>query len=119
MRRAAVSLVLAFATMGAVAADIATTILELWNFSDPAASERRFAAGATDAKAADRLELRTQIARSLSLRRRFDDARRERDAIEALATVASRPAALAARLDLERGRTWRSGGEPARALPLF
>ncbi|HSN34070.1 MAG TPA: hypothetical protein VLU41_15380, partial [Ideonella sp.] len=50
---------------------------------DPAASEARFRAALAGAKSEDeRLELRTQIARTFSLRGRFAEAERELDAIE-------------------------------------
>ena len=43
-----------------------------WEYSDPAASEARFRAALSSAQGDDRLELLTQIARTYSLRQRFD-----------------------------------------------
>lgn len=105
--------------MNASAQDVAATIRSLWNFGDPAASEAHFRDAASRASPADALELRTQIARTWSLRRRFDDAHRELDAIEAAAPAGTRAPSLAVRIDLERGRSFRSAGDAARARPLF
>jgi tetratricopeptide (TPR) repeat protein len=89
----------------------------LWNFDDPAASEVRFRAALAGAKGDDALILRTQIARTLGLRQRFDEAHRELDAIEPqLAGAGVEPRV---RAWLERGRTLRSAGKPADAGPLF
>ena len=59
----------------------------LWDYDDPAASEARFRAALADttneATHDVALSLRTQIARSFSLRRRFDEAQRELDAVDA------------------------------------
>jgi tetratricopeptide (TPR) repeat protein len=63
------------------------------------------------------LILRTQIARTLGLRQRYDEAQRELDAIEpALAAAGIEPRV---RAWLERGRTLRSSGKPTEAKPLF
>jgi tetratricopeptide (TPR) repeat protein len=92
-------------------------ILALWDFDDPAASEARFRAALEGATHDAALSLRTQIARTHSLRRQFDPAHRELDAVEAeLAGAGAEPRV---RLLLERGRSWRSAGEPARARALF
>jgi len=92
-------------------------ILALWNFDDPAASEARFRAALAESTHDAALSLRTQIARTHSLRRQFSEAHRELDAVDAeLAGAGAEPRV---RTLLERGRTWRSAGEPARARPLF
>jgi ketosteroid isomerase-like protein len=90
----------------------------LWEYSDPAASEQRFRAALADAKDDDsRLELQTQIARTYSLRRRFDDAHRLLDQIEPkLARAGTAPRV---RYLLERGRTFNSAGDKPRARALF
>ncbi|MFT3954537.1 MAG: TraB/GumN family protein [Piscinibacter sp.] len=96
-------------------------ILALWDFDDPAASEARFRAALADAAAPPThdaaLSLRTQIARTLGLRRRFDEAHRELDAVDALLPGAGPEPRV--RTLLERGRAWRSAREPAKARPLF
>ena len=96
-------------------------ILALWDFDDPAASEARFRAALGDAVTPPThdaaLSLRTQIARTLSLRKRFDEAHRELDAVDAQLPGAGPEPRV--RTLLERGRTWRSAREPAKARPLF
>lgn len=92
---------------------------KLWNYGDPAASEAAFrellpraeAAGDADYLAA----LRSQIARTHSLRRNFDEAHALLDQAE---QTASAPVARA-RCLMERGRCFNSAGEPTRAVPLF
>lgn len=99
--------------------DLAAELLGLWNFADPAGSERRFAAllvrvaGDPEAEAV----VRTQIARSQGLQRRFDDGHATLDEVER--SPAARGARVAVRLDLERGRLFNSAREPERARPLF
>lgn len=91
----------------------------LWDYSDPGASEQRFrealAGVTTDPNL--RLELLTQIARTHSLRRQFEDAHGILDGVEReLGGSAARPRI---RYLLERGRTFNSAGDPAAARPLF
>jgi tetratricopeptide (TPR) repeat protein len=79
----------------------------LWNWADPAASEKIFRALPPSA------EVQTQIARAQGLQRRFDEAHRTLDAI--------RPDSprVEVRCLLERGRTFNSSGKPEMAKPLF
>lgn len=95
----------------------AMDIESTWDFSDPQASEQRFEAALATADANLRLQLLTQIARTYSLRRRFDDAHRVLDAVEPLLDGAA--PVVRVRYLLERGRTLRSSGQPAAARPLF
>ena len=98
-------------------ASAAVDVDALWNIDDPAASELRFREALTNASGDDALILRTQIARTLGLRQRYDESQRELDAIEpALAAAGIEPRV---RAWLERGRTLRSSGKPADAIPLF
>ena len=110
-----------------------STLDELWNFDDPAASETRFrdaiaaaeATGDPDALAtAD--EARTQLARSLGLQGRFAEGDAILDALDAAANVGAAGAVdtahsakgrIRVRAHLERGRLRRSGGDPAAAAP--
>ena len=88
----------------------------LWDFGDLDASEQRLREQ-LDAEADDdgRAEVLTQLARVAGLRDRFAEA----DALlDDAASLAWSPVARA-RLELERGRVLRSGGDPAAALPLF
>ncbi|HSN21067.1 MAG TPA: hypothetical protein VLS49_10325 [Usitatibacter sp.] len=114
-RRAArlAALLFAAASLGALAADIDA----LWEFGDPAASEARFRAQLASAGGDERLELLTQVARTYSLRGRFDEADRVLDGVEReLARAGPRPRI---RYLLERGRTRNSAHEVERARTLF
>lgn len=99
----------------------AVDIDALWDFDRPAVSEQRFrdalatAAGGPDGP--DGLVLRTQIARTHSLRGQFEQAHRELDAIEPRLPAAGPEVQL--RAALERGRTLRSAGQPLAARPHF
>lgn len=93
----------------------------LWNYGDPAGTERSFrhllektsAHAPTDYQA----ELLSQIARCQGLQGDFEGAHRSLDQVDAMVG----PAMVRARLRylLERGRVWNSSGQAARALPLF
>jgi len=88
-----------------------------WEYSDPAASEARFRAALDAAKGDERLEILTQVARSYSLRGRFDEAHRLLDEIESqLPNAGQRPGI---RSLLERGRTFKSAGDKGKARELF
>ena len=89
----------------------------LWNFDDPAASEMRLRAAASEAgSAVIAAELTTQVARALGLQDRFDQA----DALlDDLPAPAAAHPAVAVRVDLERGRLRNSAGSPAPAAVLF
>ena len=95
----------------------AATILELWDFADPAKSERRFRDALTTASGDWRLELETQIARTASLRSRYAEAHRLLDEIEPQLAGAGLKPRL--RYLLERGRTYNSSGDKRAARPLF
>lgn len=96
---------------------MALDVQSLWNFDQPAQSEARFRAALGSAQGDDALILRTQIARTFSLRGRFDEAHRELDAVDALLPTAGPEPKV--RALLERGRTLRSSKQPAQAKPLF
>jgi tetratricopeptide (TPR) repeat protein len=87
----------------------------LWDFQKPQESEQRFRSALLEHP--EDGELQTQLARSLGLQKRFDEAHTELDKVEKnLPLGASR---LRVRYLLERGRALNSSGEPGRALPLF
>jgi tetratricopeptide (TPR) repeat protein len=90
----------------------------MWDFAKPAESEARFRAALATVNGDDALILRTQIARTMSLRGRFDDAHRELDIVEPLLPSA-KGAEPKVRTLLERGRTLRSSQQPVQARPLF
>ena len=95
----------------------------LWDFADIPASENRFrdwlarverdATGRSDYYV---LELKTQIARTYSLRRRFDEAHALLDEVEPQAKMLPQ---VEVRYLLERGRTFNSSGASEKAKPLF
>lgn len=86
---------------------------QLWDFDDPAGSERRFRDAAGAAEGEERAILLTQVARALGLQSYYDEAHRLLDELDA-----SGPNA-AARAALERGRLHRSSGQPDAAAPYF
>lgn len=92
-----------------------------WDYKDPAASALRFHALLPEVRAAAdlqlELELLTQIARTHSLQRQFAEAHQLLDEIEPRLTDATPRARL--RALLERGRTFNSAGDKAKARTLF
>lgn len=96
---------------------LAMNIDAYWEYGDPAASEARFQAALPLATPDQRLELLTQIARTYSLRQRFAEAHAQLDAVEP--QLAAAGAGPRARYALERGRTWNSAGDTARASAQF
>ena len=88
-----------------------------WEYGNPAASEASFRAVLARATADERLELLTQIARTHSLRRQFDEAHALLDEVERQLDGAGPTPRT--RYLLERGRTYNSAGDRARSLPLF
>ncbi len=79
----------------------------LWDWDDPAASEKKF----RELPASP--EVQTQIARAQGLQRRFDEAHKTLDAV-----VTNSPR-VEVRYLLERGRVFNSSGQPDKARPLF
>ncbi len=100
--------------------DLHLEIDELWDYNDLAGSAERFreALAQVDPEIdKDRyLTLKTQIARTLSLRRRFEEAHEILDRVEA---QMDRGGVVETRYLLERGRTFNSSKKPELAVPLF
>ena len=100
--------------------DIQLEIDKLWDYNDPAGSEERFseALAQTDPATGNKryLSLMTQLARTLSLRRRFDEAHQVLDKVEAHMDP---DGIVEVRYLLERGRTLNSSKNPEAAVPLF
>ena len=96
---------------------------ELWNFSDPAASEARFEKAASEqCDGPWRLILETQRARAQGLQRRFEDARATLDEVERNLNEHAdddRLAVVRPWLWVERGRVHNSSGDRDAARPLF
>src|SRR5262245_760200 len=80
---------------------------KLWDFNDPATSEKRFRALPPSP------EVLTQIARAQGLQRKFDDAHKTLDAV-----IPDSPR-VEVRYLLERGRVFNSSGKRDQARPLF
>jgi tetratricopeptide (TPR) repeat protein len=91
---------------------------KLWNYGDPAATETKFRDLLPTAPDEDtRLQLLTQIARTLGLRGRFDEAHGILDGVEKEMTPDL--GTVRVRYLLERGRAFNSSKQPDRARPLF
>jgi tetratricopeptide (TPR) repeat protein len=88
----------------------AVNLQTLWNFSDPAQSERRFRAALASATGDDAFVLRTQIARTYGLRGRFGEARNVLHALEPQLDRVGPEARV--RYWLELGRTYSSATHP-------
>jgi tetratricopeptide (TPR) repeat protein len=87
----------------------------LWDFDDLDATQQRFQAMLRQ-DGADRAEILTQLARVEGLRGRFEEGER---LLRQAETSAGASEAANARIQLERGRLRRSGGDEERARPLF
>lgn len=85
----------------------------LWDFDDPAASERRFRAAADAAEPPQREAWLTQVARALGLQERYAEGHTLLDGLP----VADPE--VTARTALERGRLVRSAGDSPAARPHF
>lgn len=106
-------------------ADPATVALPeldlLWDYDDPAGSERRFRAllqrAQSEQRPAHTAELLTQLARAQGLQGRFDDA--ERTLHDAEAAIRPGDARARVRLLLERGRVANSSGAEGHGRASF
>ncbi len=93
---------------------------KLWNYNEPAEMEAKFKAILLDADAQDAgyvLELKTQIARTLGLQQKFDDAHKLLDEVES--ELNSEYPVARIRYLLERGRTLNSSGKKEESAALF
>jgi len=117
MNRARLRRYAAAAVLAVPFAAAALDIDSYWEYGNPAASEARFRGLLPQAQGDERLELLTQIARTYSLRREFAQANALLDEVQPqLAAAGPTPRV---RYLLERGRTYNSAGDKARAKPLF
>ena len=93
-------------------------ILDIWDFSNPEKSEQIFRGWIAKVPDSDsyQLELKTQVARTFSLRGKFDEAHAILDGIEPQKSVSP---SGEVRYCLERGRTFNSANRQSEALPLF
>ena len=86
---------------------------QLWDFNDPAASEKRLRDAARDAEGVVADELRTQLARALGLQGRFAQA------LTLLEGISTNDAVVQQRIALERGRVFNSSGDVGPAISAF
>ncbi len=112
--------------MSTASDDTKPMIDTLWNWSDPAESERRFRARADESKRAgdraDYLEALTQVARALALQRKFTEGHEVLDTVAPgndTAALDALPGAVAVRTLLERGRLYNSAGSKTDARACF
>jgi tetratricopeptide (TPR) repeat protein len=97
--------------------ELSERVLRLWDFTDPAGSEARFAAAAdAEPDPVRRQVLVTQLARAQGLQEAFDKGHATLDGLGDVDRLAEEPAV---RCLLERGRLANSAGDPAAAAPLF
>jgi tetratricopeptide (TPR) repeat protein len=93
----------------------------LWDYAQPAETERKFRQILPTAQASNDpsylAQLLTQIARTQGLQGRFDDAHATLDGV--LAILRDNLKLARVRYLLERGRVFNSSGKPAQAMPLF
>lgn len=92
---------------------MAIVLRDLWDFDDPAASERRFREHAASSDEPEATYAQTQVARALGLQERYDEGHAVLDGLEPADSEAR------VRVALERGRLLRSSGDEAGALPRF
>lgn len=102
-------------------ADMLPDFDKLWDYDHPAETERRFRellpAAEKSGNVPYLLELKSQIARTLGLQRKFDEAHKVLDDVEPRLTPdLGRPRI---RYLLERGRAFNSSKHPDKARPLF
>lgn len=92
----------------------------LWNYDDPASTELKFRDILNNSDVKDngyKAELLTQIARTLGLQMKFDDAHKTLD--EALNLIKGENVKAHVRYLLEKGRTFNTSKHQDKARPLF
>ena len=96
---------------------MADRLRPLWDFDDLDASEQRFRAQLEhEPSTSGRTEVLTQLARVETLRGNFE---RSAQLLDEAGSLAGPSPAANVRLELERGRMYRSSGDPKAAFPLF
>lgn len=93
----------------------------LWDYYKPAQTRAKFeeilGSGAIEEGSSYQLELLTQIARTFSLERNFEQAHRTLDKVEGYLEEAT--PVVAVRYGLERGRSFNSAGDKKQAISYF
>lgn len=94
---------------------------KLWDFNKPSETESKFREilplTESSANLDYRLQLLTQIARTQGLQRKFDEAHKTLDGVEALLNKDTPVAAI--RYNLERGRVFNSSKEKSKSISFF
>ena len=94
---------------------------KLWNYNEPGETEQKFRDVLANTNAQESveyaLELRTQIARTLGLQQKFEDAHKLLDQVESELKLEYSIAKI--RYMLERGRTLNSSGKKEESIALF
>lgn len=94
------------------------TLEEAWDYSNPAASQKRFEELLAQNDDPDaELEIETQIARAQGLQKAYDDAHATLDSVDR--KRAESTPRVSVRYLLERGRVFNSSGKASAARPLF
>jgi len=110
-----------FLLTGVVMAQELPDFDKLWNYGDPAATEAKFRELVPAAEASGtadyRLQLQTQIARTLGLQGKFEEAHAVLDGVEEQLTPDL--TTVRVRYLLERGRAFNSSKQVEKARPLF
>ena len=110
-----------FASAGSKGGDEIGELLDLWDYSDPAASELLFVSLTDVARQSENADylpvLITQLARTNSLRGRFKLAHEQLDQAKSL--ISEQTSLAWAFLLLERGRTNNSAGSRLEAIDYF
>ena len=91
-----------------------------WNYSDPKSTEEKFTEILLSSDNTNELykaELKTQLARTLGLQRKFNDGHEMLNSIDA--SLIDENAQLATRYFLEKGRLYNSNNEKEKAIPEF
>ncbi|MFN8365745.1 MAG: tetratricopeptide repeat protein [Candidatus Kapaibacterium sp.] len=98
--------------------NIADKLYNAWNYSKPAETEVRFREFLEEATSpAEQAEIRTQLARSVGLQRRFDEAHEILN--QADAQITNDMPVVKVRALLERGRVYNSSGNAEQAREYF
>lgn len=98
--------------------NIADKLYSAWNYSKPAETEIRFREFLAEATSpAEQAEIRTQLARSVGLQRRFDEAHEILN--QADAQITNDMPVVKVRALLERGRVYNSSGNAEQAREYF
>ncbi|NNC94947.1 MAG: hypothetical protein HKN92_05245 [Chitinophagales bacterium] len=114
-------IILLASTINAQEMDTLVDFNKLWDYNDPVATETKFKdlipAAEQSGDLSYKLQLKTQIARCMSLQRKFEDAHQLLDEVEQELNEDLKIATI--RYHLEKGRTFNSANDKGRAEEQF